>query len=337
MQKEWPSVKHLQNGDIAAYFEICVSEGDPALIVAVLGDIARAYGIHKVAKDTGLSEEKLWRDLSAKGNPKFSTVAKVVKAVGLSLSVGNAGLQRVSAPIANISDAINKSGRLWMLPQRLAKCYLQIGQLVDTTRSKKTFNLSLVLFDRQLVELGAFEPIKDNEAALVNLEMAWIEYKDVLVGKAPNKKDAKLILRMSENVSAMAEELTDQLVKLSGGKAGKYVNIAGRLRMLTQRMSKSYEAMKWGVAPSDAMAELLAVRKAFVDSLTVLVLYPNNTLGIRNELEFVEQQWNFFVDALLHRLGGAGTITYPDASVATASESILERLEILTSLYTKIA
>jgi probable addiction module antidote protein len=337
MSKEWSSVRHLRNDDIAAYFEICVSEGDPALIVAALGDISRAHGIAKVAKDIGLSKDYLSWILSGNGNPKFSTIVKVIKAVGLSLHAGNAGSQDESAHIGNIHEAINKSGRLSMLSQRLAKCYLQIGQSIDTTRSKQTFNLSLVLFDRHLVELGAFAPTKDNEAMLVNLEMAWIEFKDVLLGKArPNKKDAKLILTLSEDVFAMAEELTLQLVKLSVTEAGKYVNIAGHQRTLSQRMEKFYEAMKWGVAPFDAMAELLAVRKAFVDSLTMLVLYPNNTPCIRNELELVEHQWNIFVDALFNGLSGAAT-THQDTCVATASESILETLEKVTSLFTKIA
>src|SRR5450631_4527366 len=134
MNKERRSAKHLQNGDIAAYFEICVSEGDPALIVAALGDISRAYGMAKVAKDTGLSKEHLCRVLSVDGNPKFSTIVKVVKAVGLSLHAGNAEVQRESTQIVNINEAINKSERLSMLSHRLAKCYLQIGQSIDTTR-----------------------------------------------------------------------------------------------------------------------------------------------------------------------------------------------------------
>jgi hypothetical protein len=267
--------------------------------------------------------------LSGNGNPKFSTIVKVIKAVGLSLHAGNA--ESRDAHIGNISEAINKSGQLSMLSQRLAKCYLQIGRSIDPTGSKRAFNLSLVMFDRHLVELGAFAPAKDNEALLVNLEMAWIEFKDVLLGEASNKKDAKLILTLSEVVFSMAEELTRQLIKLSATEAGKCANIAGHQRALSQRMAKYYEAMKWGVAPPDAMAELLAVRNAFVESLTMLILYPNNTSRIRNELELLEQKWGFFVDAIFD-----AATTHQDTRVATASDSILEKLEIVTDLYAKL-
>ncbi|MDR3480200.1 MAG: type IV pili methyl-accepting chemotaxis transducer N-terminal domain-containing protein [Burkholderiaceae bacterium] len=133
----------------------------------------------------------------------------------------------------------------------------------------------------------------------------------------------------------MAEELTGQLLGHSPTDAGKYVHIAGRQRALSQRMAKFYEAMRWGVAPADAVAELLAGRKAFVDSLTTLVLYPNNTPAIRNELALIERQWDLFVDALFDGLGSAAA-THLDSKVASASESMLEKLEIATDLYARL-
>jgi probable addiction module antidote protein len=56
---------------------------DPALIVAALGDIARARGIVQLAKDTGLTREGLYKALSKDGNPSLGTVLKVLKALGL--------------------------------------------------------------------------------------------------------------------------------------------------------------------------------------------------------------------------------------------------------------
>jgi len=93
--------------------------------------------------------------------------------------------------------------------------------------------------------------------------------------------------------------------------------------------------MRWGVAPADAVAELLAGRKAFVDSLTTLVLHPNNTPAIRNELALIERQWDLFVDALFDGLGSAAA-THLDNKVASASESMLEKLEIATDLYARL-
>ena len=84
--KPWDPAEHLQTEeDMAAYLEAALEEGDPALIAAALGDIARAKGMTHVARETGLGRESLYKALSASGNPEFATVMKVVAALGLKL------------------------------------------------------------------------------------------------------------------------------------------------------------------------------------------------------------------------------------------------------------
>jgi probable addiction module antidote protein len=83
---KWDVVEHLKTEeDMVLYFEACLEEGDPALITAALGDIARAKGMSQLARDTGISREGLYKALSAEGNPEFATVLKVMKALGLKL------------------------------------------------------------------------------------------------------------------------------------------------------------------------------------------------------------------------------------------------------------
>jgi probable addiction module antidote protein len=55
------------------------------VVAAALGDIARAKGMSQIARDTGLGRESLYKALSPEGNPEFSTVLKVVRALGLRL------------------------------------------------------------------------------------------------------------------------------------------------------------------------------------------------------------------------------------------------------------
>jgi probable addiction module antidote protein len=71
----------------ALYLQAAIdeSDGDPALVVAALGDIARARGMMQLARDTGLTREGLYKALSPEGNPSFATVMKVCKALGLKL------------------------------------------------------------------------------------------------------------------------------------------------------------------------------------------------------------------------------------------------------------
>jgi len=84
--KLWdPAEQFATEADIAAYLEAALEEGDPALIAAALGDIARAKGMSQIARDTGLGRESLYKALSPEGNPEFGTIMKVVTALGLQL------------------------------------------------------------------------------------------------------------------------------------------------------------------------------------------------------------------------------------------------------------
>lgn len=67
--------------------EAALEEGDPSLVVAVLGDIARSKGMTQIARETGLGRESLYKALSTEGNPEFATVFKVLKSLGLRLQV----------------------------------------------------------------------------------------------------------------------------------------------------------------------------------------------------------------------------------------------------------
>lgn len=71
--------------DMAAYLEAALEEDGPAVVAAALGDIARAKGMTRVAREAGLGRESLYKALSPEGNPELATVMKVVKALGLSL------------------------------------------------------------------------------------------------------------------------------------------------------------------------------------------------------------------------------------------------------------
>ncbi len=82
----WDVTEHLETEeDMAAYLEAAFEEGDPALIAAALGDIARARGMTQIAHDAGLGRESLYKALSKDGNPEFATILKVVSALGLRL------------------------------------------------------------------------------------------------------------------------------------------------------------------------------------------------------------------------------------------------------------
>ena len=84
--RPWDPAEHLETEeDIAAYLNVALEDGDMGLIMASLGDIARARRMAVVAQKAGLGRESLYKSLSVDGNPEFATVLKVVRALGLRL------------------------------------------------------------------------------------------------------------------------------------------------------------------------------------------------------------------------------------------------------------
>ena len=73
--------------EMAAYLDACFEEdpGDGSLIRAALNDIARAQGMSRISRGTGLGRESLYKALGSSGNPEFATIMKVMKALGLKL------------------------------------------------------------------------------------------------------------------------------------------------------------------------------------------------------------------------------------------------------------
>jgi probable addiction module antidote protein len=87
----WDAAEYLNSDeDMAAYLEAALEDGEPSLVAAALGDIARARGMTQLARETGLGRESLYKALSPNGNPEFSTIMKVVQALGLRLHASSA-------------------------------------------------------------------------------------------------------------------------------------------------------------------------------------------------------------------------------------------------------
>ena len=83
----WDASEYLESEeDVAAYLNAVIEEGDPALLQAALGDVAKARGMTSIARDAGVSRESLYKSLSANGNPSFQTVTKVSRALGLQVN-----------------------------------------------------------------------------------------------------------------------------------------------------------------------------------------------------------------------------------------------------------
>lgn len=73
--------------DVALYLEAVLEDGDIEHFMDAIGVIARSKGMSEISRATGLGRTSLYKTLSQEGNPEFATIVKVLKALGMRLSV----------------------------------------------------------------------------------------------------------------------------------------------------------------------------------------------------------------------------------------------------------
>ena len=84
----------------AAYLTAAMEDDEPIVYLQALRHVAEAHGMAKIAEASGIPRESLYRALSAKGNPRWSTLAAILKGTGLQLTIAPAPKVRKSARVS---------------------------------------------------------------------------------------------------------------------------------------------------------------------------------------------------------------------------------------------
>ena len=83
---KFDAAAYLDNEEtIAEYLSAVMEKNDLDLMLAAVGDVAKARGMAKIARDSGLGRESLYKAFAPGAKPRFDTVMKVLQALGLKL------------------------------------------------------------------------------------------------------------------------------------------------------------------------------------------------------------------------------------------------------------
>lgn len=82
---------YLDNDEvIAEYLTAALEDPDPDVFLRAIADVAKARGMSRVANETGLGRESLYKAFAPGAKPRYDTVLKVLKAVGIQLQAAPA-------------------------------------------------------------------------------------------------------------------------------------------------------------------------------------------------------------------------------------------------------
>jgi CRP-like cAMP-binding protein len=231
-------------------------------------------------------------------------------------------------------DEINRSGRQRMLSQRMAKSWLMLEQRLLPRRARQVLGQSIELFDQQLLTLEKPSGSAASSSARAELAENWHPYK-ALLGAEPNRKNARTLYDMNEAVLEAAHRLTLGFEAADATPRGKLLNLAGRQRMLAQRMAKLFLFQHMGIEARKSRMELEKAAIEFSATLTRLSAATEGKPAIACELDSVAKHWN-----ILESVTAARTHRNFNTSarkVFASSESLLQHMDLAVELYASLA
>jgi len=229
--------------------------------------------------------------------------------------------------IKNIGEAIDIAGKQRMFTQRMLKDYGMIGIGVSFGNPQEDLKKTMEEFDLHLKALEEFSKGTQIEKVLKREEGSWKSVKSMLLNK-PSKENALKLKESLDNLLKVSNDITEMFSKKTGDKTGEIINIAGRQRMLSQKMASLYMFKVWGIDNKVINKELDDSMKLFEDSLKKLKNSKLNNDEIKSLLKKVEEDFSFF--KIMNRTSNK----FIPSLIYKKSNEILKNMDKITKLYT---
>jgi hypothetical protein len=226
-----------------------------------------------------------------------------------------------------VEDLINKAGRQRMLCERMVKSYVQVVSGVAPRAAAGELAHAIGVFECQLAELNAALAQAEARARLAELEGVWQRFR--LLAALPGARARVHEVRgAGARLLHTAERAAAALARDASG-VGRFVDLAGRERMLCQRIAKDQLLIAEAYGDGAVREEMAFACVEFGRALAELRSAPCNTGELREALAIVTVAWRVLLE-LMRARGGARD------QVLASAEEILQRMEHITSLYERL-
>lgn len=231
---------------------------------------------------------------------------------------------------------VNICGRLRVLSQRMAIAWAQIGRNIAAARARVKLHQLEVEFERTLARLHSLDLPADLGAPLTRVKRVWPPYRQALFDLAPDLAHITEVFDLSEELLEATDQLTHQAAIAGGSPDALYVNIAGRNRMISQRIGKFFLFQEWGLQSDALLREQAASRQEFARNLTLLQHSASQVPELAAQLQEIADLWQKFQRVQQPDLAYSNKARHALAVLA-AGARLLRHVDTAVKLYERLA